>query len=81
LLPDLRCIFWPIRQLGSGGKNPKITLEQVADAANMLAWKIWQKYPHSWKQKVYVCEYYQERNEASYASRKKMAKAKNIEFL
>jgi hypothetical protein len=28
-----------------------------------------------------VCEYYQERNEASYASRKKMAKAKNIEFL
>jgi hypothetical protein len=56
-------------------------LEQVADVANMLAWKIWQKYPHSWKQKVYVCEYYQERNEASYASRKKMAKAKNIEFL
>jgi hypothetical protein len=59
-------------------KNPKITLEQVADAANMLAWK---KYPHSWKQKVYVCEYYQERNKISYASRKKMAKAKNLEFL
>jgi len=81
LLPDLQCIFWPIRPLDSGGKNPKITLEQVADAANMLAWKIWKTYPHSWKQKVSVCEYYQERNQISYASRKKMAKAKNIEFL
>jgi hypothetical protein len=30
---------------------------------------------------VYVCDYYQERNEASYASRRKTAKAKSIEFL
>jgi len=31
--------------------------------------------------KVNVCEYYQQRNEASYASRRKMAKAKSVEFL
>jgi len=36
---------------------------------------------HSWQQKTYVCEYYQQRNEASYASRRKIAKAKEIEFL
>lgn len=62
-------------------KNPQITLEQVADVANTLAWKIWQKYPYSWEQKAYVCEYYQERNEASYASRRKTAKERSIEFL
>jgi hypothetical protein len=53
----------------------------VADVANMLAWKIWQRHPYSWKQKVYVCEYYKERNEASYASRRKIAKTKSMEFL
>jgi len=55
--------------------------EQVADIANTLAWKIWQKYPYSWEQIKKQCRYYQERNEASYASRRKTAKAKSIELL
>ncbi len=63
------------------GKNPQITPEQVADAANMLAWKIWRKYPYSWNRLQELCRYYQERNEASYAGRRKKAKAKSIEFL
>ena len=55
------------------GKNQWITLEQVADVANMLAWKIWQRYPYSWKEKAYVCEYHQWRNKLSYESRKRKA--------
>ena len=39
------------------------------------------KNPHSWNQLKEQCQYYQEHNEASYASRRKTAKAKNIEFL
>jgi hypothetical protein len=38
-----------------------------------LAWKLWQKTPHAWKQLVWVCEYYQWRNKVSYDSRKKTA--------
>jgi tRNA A37 N6-isopentenylltransferase MiaA len=44
----------------------------------MLAWKIWQKYPYSWEQKVYVCEYYQWRNKQSYDSRKKPTRNNSI---
>ena len=66
-----RCIFWLFKRISSGGKNPQITLEQVADVSNMLAWKIWQRYPYSWKQKVYVCGYYQWRNKLSHESRKR----------
>ncbi len=36
---------------------------------------------HSWKYKVYVCQYHQECNQTSYASRRKTAKAKSVEFL
>ena len=36
------------------------------------------RYPYSWQQKAYVCEYYQQRNEASCASRRKIAKADRI---
>lgn len=31
-------------------------------SSNMLAWKLWQRDPYSWKQKAYVCKYYQECN-------------------
>ncbi|MBE0536418.1 MAG: hypothetical protein IH624_12185 [Phycisphaerae bacterium] len=70
----------PFGDVFSGPSNPPAP-EQVADVANALAWKIWQRYPYSWKQKSHICEYYQQRNEASYASRKKIAKAKDREFL
>jgi hypothetical protein len=62
-------------------KNPQITFEQVADASNALAWKLWKKYPLSWKRTRRDCQYYQQRNEASYDSRRKTAAAKSIEFL
>ena len=46
-----------------------------------LAGKLWQKYPYSWNRLKEQCRYYQERNEASSACRRKTAKAKAIEFL
>ncbi len=49
------------------------TLEQVADVANTLASKIWNRWPHSWRDLIEQCEYYQERNEASYESRRRTA--------
>lgn len=55
------------------GKNPRIPLEQVADVVNALAWKIWNRWPHSWSNLIAICAYYQDRNEASYASRRKTA--------
>ncbi|MGB2984973.1 MAG: hypothetical protein WBE26_03740 [Phycisphaerae bacterium] len=55
------------------GKNPRVTLEQVADVANTLAWRIWSRWPHSLSYVAQHCEYYQERNEASYESRRRTA--------
>jgi len=53
------------------GENPRITLEQVADAANAPASKVWNRWPHSWAELIERCAYYQERNEASYDSRRR----------
>jgi hypothetical protein len=51
------------------GEDPQITLEQIADAANGLAWNTWNRWPHSWALLMRRCEYYQCRNQASYDSR------------
>ena len=47
--------------------------EQVADVANTLASKIWNRWPHAWRDLIEQCVYYQERNEASYKSRRRTA--------
>jgi len=49
----------------------QIGLEQVADAANTLAWNLWNRWPHSWALLMQRCEYHQRRNQASYDSRKR----------
>ncbi|HUS92237.1 MAG TPA: hypothetical protein VM695_10330, partial [Phycisphaerae bacterium] len=56
---------------GFGGKNPQITFEQVADAANVIAWYVWQRPAHSKEDVCRINQYHQWRNEASYASRRK----------
>jgi len=43
----------------------------VAEAANGLASKIWNRYWHSYAELIERSEYYQWRNEASYASRRR----------
>ena len=43
------------------------------DAANGLASKIWNRYWHSYAELIERSEYYQRRNEASYASRRRRA--------
>ncbi len=63
----------------SGGQNPQITLEQVADAANTLAWNIWSRWPHSWALLKQRCEYYQWRNQLSYESRKRTQRRNNTQ--
>jgi len=42
--------------------------------ANTLAAKIWNRWWHSWRELIERCAYYQERNEASYKSRRKKAR-------
>ena len=56
------------------GKNPLITLEQVAQVANTLVSKIRNRWWHSWAELIERCAYYQDRNEASYRSRRKTAR-------
>ena len=53
------------------GKYSLITLEQQADAANTLATVLWKQQRHSPTHVATCCHYYQERNEASYKSRRK----------
>ena len=67
-------VFWPRRRSGFGGKNPRITLEQVAEAANGLASAIWNRHWLSSDEVAERCEYYQKRNAASYESRRRTAK-------
>ena len=55
------------------GRPAQLIEQQVAVVANTLAWKIWQKIPHSLVQIKYVCKYYQWRNKVSYESRKRTA--------
>ena len=62
---------------GCGGKNPRITLEQVAEAANGLAAKIYHRYWHSWAELIARSVYYQQRNAASYASRRRAAQRRD----
>jgi hypothetical protein len=51
------------------GKNPQITLEQVADAANTLATVLW-KHQRHWSTHVATCcNYYQERNVTHFKGR------------
>ncbi len=57
----------------------QIGLEQVADAANTLAWNIWSRWPHSWALLKQRCEYYQWRNQLSYASRKRTQRRNNTQ--
>jgi len=52
-------------------------LEQVAEAANMLAEKIWNRWLHSWKEIIRRNCYHQLRNAASYESRRRTAKKMN----
>lgn len=53
------------------GEKLRITFEQVAAVSNTLAPKIWQTWPRSWTALIRNNQYYQQRNEASYASRRK----------
>jgi SRSO17 transposase len=55
-------------------KNPQITFEQVALVTNASAWSLWNRFPHSRRELLLRCTYYQRRNEASYASRRRHAK-------
>jgi hypothetical protein len=66
-----RCIFWPLKRSGFGGKNQGITLEQVAEVANGLAQKVWNRWWHSWAEVIARSVYYQWRNAASYESRRR----------
>ncbi len=45
----------------------------VADASNTLASIIWNRSPHAWPELAERCVYYQDRNEASYESRRRKA--------
>jgi hypothetical protein len=49
-------------------------LEQVAEAVNGLASKIWNRYWHSYAELIERSEYHQWRNAASYESRRRKAK-------
>jgi hypothetical protein len=49
-------------------------LEQLAEAANGLAWTLWQRTWRSADEIAARCAYYQARNRASYESRKRRAK-------
>jgi len=55
------------------GKNPRITFEQVAEAASGLAAKIWNRYRYSYAELIERYMYYQWRNAASYESRRRKA--------
>jgi hypothetical protein len=59
------------------GEKPKITLEQVAEAVNGLASKIWNRHWHSYAELIERSGYYQWRNEDSYESRPRKAKRMN----
>jgi len=59
---------------GFGGKNPRITLEQGAEAVNGLASAIWKRHWRSSDEVAERCAYYQKRNAASYESRRRTAK-------
>jgi hypothetical protein len=45
----------------------------VAEAANSLAWEIWKRTWRSPDEIAERCAYYQDRNQASYESRKRTA--------
>jgi hypothetical protein len=66
-----------LKPSGFGGKNPRITLEQVAEATNGLASRIWNRYWHSYREVIERSEYYQERNAASCESRKRTARRRD----
>ncbi|NLH16927.1 MAG: hypothetical protein GX455_10135 [Phycisphaerae bacterium] len=53
-------------------------MEQVSSVIRGLAWTIWEKFPHAWKEKARTCLYHQERNAASYESRKRKQKTKRL---
>ncbi len=55
------------------GETPRITLEQVADVANTLASKMWNRWPHRWAEFIARWGYYPARDDASYESRSRTA--------
>jgi hypothetical protein len=57
-----------------GGKNREITLEQVAEATNALAWTTWKCTWRSPDEIAERCVYYHARNRASYENRKRKAR-------
>ena len=52
-------ISLPLKPSGFGGKNREITLEQVAEATNALAWTIWKRTWRSPDEIAARCTYYQ----------------------
>ena len=50
--------------------DPKITLEQVAQGAAVIVWKIWQRSWAAFANLIERANYWQRRNEASYRSRR-----------
>jgi len=57
-----------------GGGHPQITLEQLADAANALATALWKRSRHAPAHIAACRACYQDRNQASYRSRRKRAR-------
>jgi len=65
------CCYWPSRRIGFGGKNPRITLEQVAGVVHALVWKCWNQTCRSWAEQIERTNYWQRCNDTSYRSRRR----------
>ena len=71
---DLLAVSGGVNVFGDEARRyPEVTLEQVAEAANGLASKIWNRHWHSWAELIERSAYHQWRNEASYESRRRKA--------